>query len=277
MAFPKTRHTLIRRLADHSSEADWQQFIADYWRPIRRFAMSYGRLQPADADDVAGSTFEILIRNRLLLRWSEEQTARLRTLLCSVVRKQLANRRRKKENRQIQLPLGIPASDDGQDLEIEVPAEERASFEGLWVDEILVRTLAAVRSSCLRDGKINQFRTLFGRVCEDMTNSEVADCLKVPLTTAEAWYQQARNRLSDALRQQVHNVVSQYADPKHYDSEFQNEWSDLADYLRNHGGLESAIRRSHNALTENIEDTRVISPSQLEMLCSLDEVSSRQP
>ena len=70
MNFPTTRYTLIHRIATSTAESDWALFLADYWRPICRFAARWGRLSLHDAEDVAAVTLEIVIRNGLLARWA---------------------------------------------------------------------------------------------------------------------------------------------------------------------------------------------------------------
>ena len=91
MAFPQTRHTLIERLAAGGSSDDWQDFLADYWGPVCRFALRRGNHKLAEAEDIASSTFEVVLRNELLQRWIASKQAKLRTLLCSVVCRVQAN------------------------------------------------------------------------------------------------------------------------------------------------------------------------------------------
>src|SRR4051812_12709220 len=94
MSFPQTRPTLIQRLATHGNEPDWQAFLADYWRPVCRFAWHYGQCSWQDAEDVASQTFLAIVQQELLARWVSAHSAKLRTLLCTVVRNVLANRAR---------------------------------------------------------------------------------------------------------------------------------------------------------------------------------------
>lgn len=99
MAFPETRQTLIRRIAASGDEESWRQFLGDYWRPVYRFAARWGELSAEDAEDVASTTFEIIIRKQLLARWLSNRAARLRTLLCGVVRNVIANQSRVRAGR----------------------------------------------------------------------------------------------------------------------------------------------------------------------------------
>ena len=94
MSFPETRLTLIKRLSGGGSEADWREFLHDYWGPVCGFAMRWGGLAVHDAEDVAAETFQTLIRSDLLARWRKNRAARLRTLLCAVARNIIANQAR---------------------------------------------------------------------------------------------------------------------------------------------------------------------------------------
>ena len=126
MNFPQTRLTLIQRLASDGKDEDWQRFLADYWGPVCRFAMRWGARDLDDAEEVAGHTFAVIWENRLLDRWVSSRSAKLRSLLCAVVRNTL--RRRMRE-------IFASAADeaDGQlDLVISArPAAREASFEEL--------------------------------------------------------------------------------------------------------------------------------------------------
>ena len=53
MAFPETRLTLIGRLVHSGQHDDWRLFLTDYWGPVCRFAMQWGRLPLHDAEEVA--------------------------------------------------------------------------------------------------------------------------------------------------------------------------------------------------------------------------------
>ncbi len=94
MVFPQTRLTLIERLAGGGNEADWRAFLHDYWGPVCRLARQRGSPTVEDAEDVAAETLEAIVKNNLLARWSANRSAKLRTLICAVVRNILANRAR---------------------------------------------------------------------------------------------------------------------------------------------------------------------------------------
>ncbi|MCH5375194.1 MAG: hypothetical protein JJ992_14575, partial [Planctomycetes bacterium] len=94
MSFPETRVTLIQRLASGGSEEDWSQFLRDYWGPICRFSLRFGALNVDEAEDIASETFAVMWEKRLLDQWMTNRTAKLRTVLCAIVRHVLSHRKR---------------------------------------------------------------------------------------------------------------------------------------------------------------------------------------
>ena len=100
MSFPQTRLTLVERLASGGTEEDWRRFLKDYWGPICRFSLRWGARDLDNAEDVASETFEVLWEQRLLVRWASNRSAKLRTLLCSVVRNILSHRNRVRVGRE---------------------------------------------------------------------------------------------------------------------------------------------------------------------------------
>src|SRR5260370_41996828 len=138
MAFPQTRLTLIQRLAAGASQADWREFMVDYWGPVCRFAQGRGNLTHEDAEDVATEVFEAIFKNQLLERWSKMRSAKFRTLICCVVRNVLSNRFRVGAGRARLVrehggmldryaELGDVESD-------EAPRDQLDAFYAAWVD-----------------------------------------------------------------------------------------------------------------------------------------------
>src|SRR5262245_52690098 len=123
MAFPDTSKSLIQRLGAAGGEADWRQFLNDYWGPVCRFAAGRASLTAADAEDVASLTFEAVVTNQLLARWVLNHSAKLRTLLCSVVRNILSNRARVHAGRERILRELYEESDPGRSFQtLDAPA-----------------------------------------------------------------------------------------------------------------------------------------------------------
>lgn len=255
MNFPTTRYTLIQRIATSTAESDWAVFLADYWRPICRFAARWGRLSLHDAEDVASVTMETVIRNGLLARWTKDRRARLRTLLCAVVRKVLANSSRKRR-REVD---GIRDYVDELSAELKfdelvseaIPGGESDAFYEAWAEELLQAAVESLLDDYHREGRGDYFRVFYGRVCEGMAVKDVADLLNLKITDVDNFYRHARNRLETRLRELVRWHVARYVATSETQYEFDNEWTRLGDFLTQHGGLEETLRRSYSAFSSD--------------------------
>ena len=106
-----------------------------------------------------------------------------------MVRKVLANRERVdigrqrllRENRELLQEL-MAVSFDGDEP---TSSEPQDAFYAAWAEELITGTLRTLHAELLESGRADQFRVLFGRVCEGLTIAEVADCLGLPATTVE--------------------------------------------------------------------------------------------
>lgn len=248
MSFPATRHSLIQRLTVSGAEEDWRQFLEDYWQPVCRFAARWGRLPFEDAEDVGSATFQVVLSGNLLQRWLQQPTAKLRTLLCSVVRKVLANRERVdigrqrllRENRELLQEL-MAVSFDGDEPTSSAPQD---AFYAAWAEELITGTLRTLHAELLESGRADQFRVLFGRVCEGLTTAEVADCLDLPTTTVENHFKRTKQRLADQLEQATRRHVTRYCPVEDVEAEFQTEWQRLSEFLARQGGLDGMLRQT---------------------------------
>ncbi len=258
MNFPTTRYTLIHRLATSSAEEDWALFLADYWRPLCRFAVRWGRLDLTDAEDVAAITLEAILRNDLLARWSADQRARLRTLLCSVVRKILANetrrasrRRRRFQDYVDQLSADLNLSNLTSDV---VPSDEADAFYRAWAEELLHSAVESLLEDYHREGRGDYFRVFYGRVCENIPVSAIAEALGLKKTDVDNYFRHARSRLQSRLRDLVRWHVLRYSSPNESSAEFESEWTRLGEFLQRNGGLEDSLRASYAGF--NVEAVR---------------------
>jgi RNA polymerase sigma factor (sigma-70 family) len=244
MAFPQTRLTLIQRLAAEGSEDDWRTFVRDYWGPVCRFALRWGAANAADAEDVAVETFEVLWRNRLLVRWVANRSAKLRTLLCGVVRNNLANRGRVRAGRERICDDLAEQLDRWQ----RTPDEQNDAFYTAWVEDVVERAVKSLAAEYGRQGKGDYLRVLYGRICEELTIAACAEALDLKPAAVDNYYRHARDRLSEKLRELVAQQVSRYATADEFDQELELEWKRLGQYLSDHGGLEQAVRRAHGEI-----------------------------
>ncbi|HEX3600148.1 MAG TPA: sigma-70 family RNA polymerase sigma factor [Lacipirellulaceae bacterium] len=242
MAFPQTRHTLIERLAVGGTEHDWRDFLVDYWNPVCRFALRRGNGRLEEAEDVTGQAFEIVLRNKLLARWAASRQAKLRTLLCSVVCKIQANAFRAAKNRECLL--------DELRKEQEAAVGDEDAFYAAWIDELLQKSLHELATDYHREGKGDYFRVLYGRLCEQMSIAEVAEALGISSSAVDNYYRHVRQRLSQKLESAVRSHVIRYTPAEEAEAEFATEWGRFGTYLKDHGGLDEAVRQAH-ALMEN--------------------------
>jgi RNA polymerase sigma factor (sigma-70 family) len=246
MSFPNTRASLIIRLTQGGSEADWQQFLSDYWGPVTRFAARRGNLPLDLAEDVAGEVFVVLVRSTLISRWRHQQSGRLRSLLCGVVRNLLSNRHRVEQGRQRLLqdaaaaggiPEILPVSEN-----LDPGAEDLDSFYQAWVDELLSTAMRHVLAELQAEGRGDYFRSLYGRICEGLSVEEIGAALGASAATIENQLRIAKGRLSRTLSDEVRRHVEGYSTSETAEAEFESEWSQLRLHLEKFGGLEGAIR-----------------------------------
>jgi len=246
MAFPQTRHTLIQRLATGGNNDDWQDFMADYWGPVCRFALRRGNHKLAEAEDVAAGTFEVVLRNDLLERWSSSKRAKLRTLLCNVVCRVQANQFR--TDRRKRLFEKEFADELLQAVTTEATTEQDEKFLAAWVEDLLQNVLLQLAKQYHGEGKGDYFRVLYGRLCERSPIAEVAAALEISTSAVDNYYRHVRSRLGESLEAAVRSQVYRYCPAAEAEAEFQAEWGKLATYLSEHGGLEKAVGRAHDLL-----------------------------
>ena len=246
MAFPQTHVTLIERLAEGGGDGDWKEFLDDYWGPVCRFASQRGNLTLDDAEDVASETLEVIVRNNLLARWSANRSSKLRTLICAVVRNIISNRARLATGREkvvrdhrgeLDRYLGLPENT------IEDPAADDA-FYAAWAEDLLNHAVDGVLTEYNQSGKGDYIRVLYDRLCKDMPYQEIAEDLKLTPAAVESRFLQAKQRLSERLQDLLRWQVGRYSSTGEAEDEFVVEWGRLGDHLRDHGGLENAVRRS---------------------------------
>ena len=200
-----------------------------------------------DAEDVAAQTFEAILKNQLLARWESNRSARLRTLLCQVVRNVLANRARQLETRERRLreyteqtagdgPLVVHESSDPAVIEDD-------TFYVAWIEALLTKCIDCLMTDLHSRGKGDHFRVLYGRLCEGLSTPDVSQALDIKMTAAENYFKSTKKRLADLLKLTVREHVERYTDEHEADDEFRREWATLGDYLQKNGGLELTVRR----------------------------------
>ena len=244
MSFPQTRLTLIQRLATGGSEEDWQCFLQDYWGPICRFSLRFGARNLDDAEDVASQTFEVLWEKRLLARWTSQRSAKLRTLLCTVVRNVLSHRHRVRKGHERLLP------DPAEQIDQSTSAHGKQfdAFYAAWVEDVVQQAVDSLALEYCGRGRANHLRVLHGRLCLGLTFEQVAELLDITRAAADHALRDAKRRLSEKLEELLHGQVERYCPVEEVEQECALEWRQLGQYLADHGGLEEAVRRAHELL-----------------------------
>jgi RNA polymerase sigma factor (sigma-70 family) len=244
MSFPETRLTLIQRLAAGGTAEDWQGFLRDYWGPVCRFALRSGAGQLSDAEDVASQTFEVLWESRLLVRWIANHSARLRSVLCSIARKILANRHRVAAGRQRLAHSAVEQRAQPDAVE----DEQSEVFYAAWVEDLLRQAVESVAAAYYREAKGDYVRVLYSRLCQRQSIAAMADALGITPSSVNNYFRHARQRLTDTLQALLRRQVERYSTPGESEQEFQAEWQTLGSYLTDHGGLEEAVRRAYEVM-----------------------------
>jgi RNA polymerase sigma factor (sigma-70 family) len=218
MSFPQTSKTLILRVVMEGNERDWHRFLSDYWLPVCRFAQRRAKLGIEDAENVASETFEAILHNKLLERWTADHSSKLRTLLCTVVRQVLGNRARVQKGRERLLAENAPELIARADLptikSMDESAEHIDEFYAVWVEGILLQAVEALMTEYHQTGKGDYFRVLYGRVCEQMTTPQISQALGIKKTDVENYYKSARKRLASKLREVVDEHTVRYCQPQ---------------------------------------------------------------
>lgn len=245
MAFPSTRYTLIQRLSRGGGEDDWQTFLRDYWGAVCRFSQRTGNLTFDDAEDITAEVFEAILQGQLLQRWSEARTAKLRTLICAVARNILSNRFRTQAGRtRLVREHGgqldrYQSEQPGGD---EATPEQTDAFCVAWADNLIQTAVEGLLREYTAANRADYFRVLYGRLCDDLSMTEIADALQITVSSADNYFRHARRRLSERLEELVLSHVRRYSLPEDVEQEFQVEWNQLKESLQYRGGLESAVR-----------------------------------
>ena len=244
MSFPQTHLSLIQRLASGGTEEDWQGFLKDYWGPICRFSLRYGARDLDNAEDVASETFEVLWEQRLLVRWASNRSAKLRTLLCSVVRNILSHRNRvrtSREQRQEDLAEHLDGLNRTSDKHVD-------AFYAAWVEDVVQQAVEFLAAEYCRKGQVDYVRVLYGRICQGMTIAKAAEALRISPSAVDHYFRNARERLAEKLGQLVRRQLQCYCPADEAGQEFATEWQRLGQYLAEHGGIEEAVRQAYDLL-----------------------------
>jgi DNA-directed RNA polymerase specialized sigma24 family protein len=124
----------------------------------------------------------------------------------------------------------------------EISAEDEDIFYAAWAEELLRQSVKGLLKRLHREGKGDYFRVLYGRICEEMTTSQIAQSLGATTTTVENYFKAARKQLAAEVESLVRQHVRRLSRELFNEQEFAAEWQRLAEHLTSRGGLEQAVR-----------------------------------
>ena len=167
---------------------------------------AFGDRSLDDAEDVASETFEALWEQRLLVRWVSNRAAKLRTLLCTVVRNILSHRNRVRVSREQRL-RDVSEHMNGLNR---MPAEQADAFYAAWVEDVVQQAVESLAADYCRKGQVDYVRVFYGRLCQGMTIAKTAEALELSPAAVDHFFRHAKERLSEKLEQFVRRQVQRY-------------------------------------------------------------------
>jgi DNA-directed RNA polymerase specialized sigma24 family protein len=197
-----------------------------------------------EAEEAASHTVAVIWENQLLGRWMSNRGAKLRSLLCAVVRNVLANSSRLRASRQRMSEELIRRLEESSGTR-DGPSD---AFYAAWVEEMIQQAVQSLAAEYYRKKQGDYVRVLYGRLCGGLTIAEVAEALAIAPSTVDYYFRHARGRLSEKLETVLRPQVERYCPPEEAEEEFALEWDRLGRFLAEHGGLEEAVRRAYETL-----------------------------
>jgi RNA polymerase sigma factor (sigma-70 family) len=164
-AFPATRHSVVRAIADPNPEARREAYgalIRGYWRPVYTYIRLRWHRDSADAQDLTQEFFARAFEKEYLARYDPAR-ARFRTFIRTCLDAFLANEqqtanRLKRGGGIVIEPLDF-ASVDG-DLARQLPGNEpdpEIWFRREWIRSLFADALDELRRRCDREGRERAF------------------------------------------------------------------------------------------------------------------------
>lgn len=164
-AFPPTRHSVVRGIADPNPEARREAYgalVRSYWRPVYTYIRLRWHRDPADAQDLTQEFFARAFEKEYLAKYDPAR-ARFRTFVRTCLEAFLANeqqsaQRLKRGGGIVLEPLDF-ASVDGE-LARQIPATEpdpEVWFRREWVRSLFADAVDELRQRCDRAGRPQAF------------------------------------------------------------------------------------------------------------------------
>ncbi|MBL9144833.1 MAG: sigma-70 family RNA polymerase sigma factor [Verrucomicrobiaceae bacterium] len=215
--FPVTAWTLVRRVqtgeAVPSAQAALESLCATYWEPVRRYLKALGCREDETAD-VTQEFFASFLRNGGFERANPE-LSKLRTFIKLAAHNFLLNHWRNRMSQR----RGGGASPENLDEVPEIAEAERSlaeqAYDREWAQAVLDRALKSVQEGYAKRGRAEAFEAIKAGLLRPgglSNTSEVAVQLGVPEAQVRVAVHRARQRLADALRDEVLATVESPAE-----------------------------------------------------------------
>ncbi len=215
--FPATAWTLVRRLQmgvndDHAQTA-LEALCRTYWEPVRRYLRALG-CKEEEAADVTQDFFVSFLRHGGFSR-ADPDMAKLRTFIKLAARHFLTNHWRNRTT----LRRGGGAQAEVLD-DVPEPADAELSlaqqaYDKDWAQAVFNTALTRVAAGYSRRGKGEVFECIKAGLTRPgalLGSSEIAARLGIPESQVRVAVHRARQRLAEALREEVMATVENPAD-----------------------------------------------------------------
>ena len=201
MAFPVTRHSVVRDLASPdpaARAAAYDALARSYWRPVYLYVRLRGGRTAEDAQDLTQEFFARAFEREYLERYDSSK-ARFRTFVRTCLDAFLANERQartrlKRGGGATLLPIDTDAADAALAACAPIDdADPETWFHREWIRGLFADALAALERRCAEAGRAPAF-ALFRRY-------DVEDADAVPRLTYAALARQLEMRTTDVTNE----------------------------------------------------------------------------
>lgn len=208
LAFPSTKWTLVRKLADPETCKDaFQTLCEKYWGPV--FAYLCKRYQTADAEDITQEFFFVVMKQDLFQRANPAE-GKLRSWLLKSLDYCLANRARSLSSIKRGGRATIGGLDEAQRAEFQgIAAEARSptdAFDKAWLNSLLHNTVQSLAQQYGAAGKKKLFESLLPWLIGDDDCESQADAAAkcgISVSHFRVHLHRLRKRYSQELRTQI--------------------------------------------------------------------------
>lgn len=197
--FPSTFWTTLQQRPDEARFRVFEQ----YRTPIYRYVLNQG-FQEHDAQDITQEVFLRVCREEFLKR-ADREKGKFRTLLLSVARHIMSNRRsRDPRRREVALDGDLP-------IPAETPPDPQ--FDGLWIRHLVTVALQRLKEEEAAKGP-RYFEALVFCKIQGRPYAEVAEKLGASLSDVKNWVHHGKKKLQAHLTEIVRSYCSSHAEWK---------------------------------------------------------------